>query len=314
MTGIEWTEATWNPVTGCDRVSPGCDHCYALSMAARLKAMGSGKYQRDGDPRTSGPGFGVTVHPAALEIPLRWRSPRLVFVNSMSDLFHADVPEDAVARVFAVMLAASRHTFQVLTKRPGRLRNLMRRTDFAQQVFELAVRDYGMPSERAASSWWPLPNVWLGVSAEDQRWAEIRIPTLVDTPAACRFVSCEPLLGEVDLGRFLFPNPCPHGCGCRWPEHPEQFECACDGPCTAPEWRPVPALGWVIVGGESGPAARPMHPHWALNLLEQCTAAGVPFFFKQWGGRTPKQNGRVLDGQVWDQMPATVGGAAWTAV
>ncbi|WP_280357524.1 DUF5131 family protein [Nocardia otitidiscaviarum] len=279
MTGIEWTQATWNPVTGCDRVSPGCDHCYAQSMAARLKAMGSDKYQRDGDPRTSGPGFGVTVHPTALEIPLRWRSPRLVFVNSMSDLFHADIPEEFIARVFAVMLAGQRHTFQVLTKRPGRLRNLMRRTDFAQQVFELAVRDHGMPSERAGS-WWPLPNVWLGVSAEDQRWAEIRIPTLIDTPAACRFVSCEPLLGAVDLRRWL------------------------------------PGLDWVIVGGESGPHARVMRPEWARSLRDQCTgtAHSPRFFFKQWGGRTPKSAGRVLDGQVWDQMPATVGGAAWTAV
>ncbi|MBF6138281.1 phage Gp37/Gp68 family protein [Nocardia otitidiscaviarum] len=279
MTGIEWTEATWNPVTGCDRVSPGCDHCYAQTMAARLKAMGSDKYQRDGDPRTSGPGFGVTVHPAALEIPLRWRAPRLVFANSMSDLFHAQVPEEFIARVFAVMLAGQRHTFQVLTKRPGRLRNLMRRTDFAQRVFELAVRDHGMPSERAGS-WWPLPNVWVGVSAEDQRWAEIRIPTLIDTPAAVRFVSCEPLLGAVDLRRWM------------------------------------PGLDWVIVGGESGPHARPMRPEWARSLRDQCTdtAGEVQFFFKQWGGRTPKSAGRVLDGQVWDQMPATVGGAAWTAV
>ncbi|MCP9625248.1 phage Gp37/Gp68 family protein [Nocardia otitidiscaviarum] len=311
MTGIEWTEATWNPVTGCDRVSPGCDHCYAQSMAARLKAMGSDKYQRDGDPRTSGPGFGVTVHPAALEIPLRWRSPRLVFVNSMSDLFHAQVPEEFIARVFAVMLAAPRHTFQVLTKRPGRARSLLRRRAFARRVFELAVRQYGIPSERAGS-WWPLPNVWVGVSAEDQRWAEIRIPTLIDTPAAVRFVSCEPLLGEVVLNRFLFPNVCPNGCGCRLPDDADTYRCQCVGPCI--EWMPAPALDWVIAGGESGPEARAPHPDWVRELRDECLVAGVPFFFKQWGGRTPKSAGRVLDGQVWDQMPATVGGAAWTAV
>ena len=170
--GIEWTETTWNPTTGCDRISAGCDHCYALTLAKRLKAMGSVKYQTDGDPRTSGPGFGVTTHPDTLAAPFRWREPRLVFVNSMSDLFHARVPTEFIARVFEVMAATPRHTYQVLTKRPRRLVRL------------------------AANLPWPA-NVWIGVSVEntDVLW---RVDQLRQVPAAVSFVSAEPLLGPLD--------------------------------------------------------------------------------------------------------------------
>jgi protein gp37 len=240
---IEWTEATWNPTTGCDRLSAGCDHCYALTLAKRLKAMGAPKYQNDGDPRTSGPGFGVTIHPDALRIPYSWREPRVVFVNSMSDLFHARVPVSFVREVFSVMADTPRHTYQVLTKRSHRLVRLADRLD------------------------WP-PNVWLGVSVEDATQLQ-RIAHLRDVPAAVRFLSCEPLIGplhELDLTR----------------------------------------IGWVIAGGESGPGCRPLDRTWVTDIRDACIAAGVPFFFKQWGGRTPKAGGRELDGVLWDEMPSPV--------
>ena len=247
-TAIEWTDATWNPTTGCDRVSPGCDHCYALTLARRLRAAGNPRYQVDGNPRTSGPGFGLTLHWDKLEDPLRWRRSRRVFVNSMSDLFHAEVPEAFTVAAFDAMRRAPQHRFQILTKRPGRMASILRR----------------LQSD-------PLPNVWVGTSVEDQRWADIRLPKLLETPAAVRFLSCEPLLGPVDLSRWL--RAAPHG------------------------------IDWVIVGGESGLKARPMHPDWTRTLRDQCVAAGVPFFFKQWGGRTPKAGGRELDGRTWDEMP-----------
>lgn len=248
---IEWTEATWNPVTGCDRVSEGCDHCYAQTLAKRLKAMGNRRYQQDGNTRTSGPGFGLTLHSDQLQLPTRWREPRVVFVNSMSDLFHDGVPQDFIAEVFDVMAATPRHTYQVLTKRPGRMASVL--------------NSLGRPS----------PNVWLGTSIENQRWADIRIPHLLKTPAATRFLSCEPLLGPIELPRSIRT-----------------------------------AVGWVIVGGESGPGARPMDISWARSLRDQCSESGVAFFFKQWGGRTPKAGGRQLDGRTWDEMPETVRAAS----
>jgi protein gp37 len=237
---IEWTEATWNPTTGCDRTSAGCDNCYALTLAKRLKAMGSAKYQADGDPRTSGPGFALTCHEDALDIPRRWAQPRRVFVNSMSDLFHPDVPDEFISRVFETMVACPQHTFQVLTKRSKRLAAL------------------------APSLPWP-ENVWMGVSLETAAY-RFRIDHLRAVPAAVRFLSIEPLLedvGPLDLGD----------------------------------------VGWVIVGGESGAGARPINPHWVVSILNQCQAAAVPFFFKQWGGRTPKSNGRLLKDRTWDEMP-----------
>ncbi|MEQ0563983.1 phage Gp37/Gp68 family protein [Amycolatopsis sp. NEAU-NG30] len=244
---IEWTQATWNPTTGCDRISAGCDHCYALTLAKRLKAMGSAKYQTDGDPHTSGPGFGVTTHAPSLAEPFRWRQPRLVFVNSMSDLFHAKVPVDFIRRVFTVMEATPQHTYQVLTKRSRRIRRI------------------------AGSLDWPR-NLWLGVSVENQD-AAYRVDDLRAVPAAVRFLSCEPLLGPL-----------------------EQLD--------------LDGIGWVIVGGESGPGCRPMAAVWARDLRDQCIDVRVPFFFKQWGGRTPKAGGRELDGRTWDQMPQLAGATA----
>ncbi|WP_433417542.1 DUF5131 family protein [Microtetraspora malaysiensis] len=237
---IEWTEATWNPTTGCDRFSRGCDNCYALALAKRLKAMGQPRYQRDGDARTSGPGFGVTLHEDLLDLPKRWRRPRLVFVNSMSDLFHAQVPLEFVARVFRTMEETPQHTYQILTKRARRLRRVAHHLD------------------------WP-DNAWMGVSVEDIDSID-RIDDLRQVPAAIRFLSCEPLLGP--LGNL-----------------------------------DLSGISWVIVGGESGPNFRPMDPQWVKDIRDQCLDAGVPFFFKQWGGRTPKAQGRILDGRTWDEMP-----------
>lgn len=242
---IEWTEVTWNPTTGCDRTSPGCDNCYALVLSKRLKAMGQAKYQNDGDPRTSGPGFGLTIHPDVLEHPFTWRNPRTVFVNSMSDLFHDEVPLPFIQQVFDVMAATPQHTYQVLTKRSKRLRSVARE----------------LP--------WP-PNVWMGVSIESQRYA-FRANHLRSVPAAVRFLSVEPLLGPVDLNLDL--------------------------------------IDWVIVGGESGPKARPIREEWVESVRDQCHAASSAFFFKQWGGRTPKAGGRALDGRTWDEMPVTVAAA-----
>lgn len=280
MTGIEWTDKTWNPVAGCDRVSPGCDNCYALTMAKRLKAMGSPGYDNDGDPRTSGPGFKVTLHPNRLTDPLRWRKPRRVFVDSMGDLFHTDVPDEFIARVFAVMALTSRHTYQLLTKRHARMRTLLSSADFREALAEhttdliastpssLRRRLQIGPVAAFGGAWtvtsspdtgnlwsppWPLPNVHLGVSVEDQHWADIRIPALLDTPAAVRWISAEPLLGPVDLQPWLSPFTT---------DHP---------------------LDWIVCGGESGKGARPMHPQWARGLRDQCATAGVPFLFKQWG-------------------------------
>ncbi|MET8763092.1 phage Gp37/Gp68 family protein [Lentzea sp. NPDC004782] len=237
---IEWTETTWNPTTGCDRISAGCDNCYALALAKRLKAMGSAKYQTDGDPRTSGPGFGVMTHAASLAEPFRWREPRLVFVNSMSDLFHAKIPLEFIQRVFDVMASTPRHTYQILTKRALRLRRI------------------------ADKLTWP-ENVWIGTSVESQDVVR-RIDDLAHIPAAVRFLSCEPLIGplhDVNLDR----------------------------------------IDWVIVGGESGANARPVEERWVIDIRDQCAQAGVPFFFKQWGGRTPKAGGRLLEGRTWDEMP-----------
>lgn len=243
---IEWTEATWNPTTGCDRVSAGCDHCYAMTLSKRLKAMGASKYQNDGDPRTSGPGFGVTIHPAALSVPYRWTEPRLVFVNSMSDLFHAKVPIGFVRDVLAVIADTPQHTYQLLTKRSRRLRNVAGRLD------------------------WP-DNLWVGVSVENAD-ALHRVDDLRQVPAAVRFLSCEPLLGP--LAGLDLTN-----------------------------------IGWVIAGGESGPGHRPVDEAWVRGIRDACVAAEVPFFFKQWGGRTPKANGRELDGQSWDEMPQLLSAA-----
>ena len=234
---IEWTDATWNPVTGCTQVSPGCAHCYAKTFAERFRGVPGHPYER---------GFDLQLRPERLDQPLRWKKPRTIFVNSMSDLFHPDVPADYIADVFEVMHAALRHRFQVLTKRAERL------------------------AELAPSLPWP-ENVWMGVSVENQRWTS-RVAPLRETPAAVKFLSCEPLLGPLELE--------------------------------------LTGIDWVIVGGESGPGARPMSPEWARGVRDQCVEASVPFFFKQWGAHNArgkrvgkKRAGRRLDRRVWDEMP-----------
>jgi len=294
-TSIEWTTTTWNPTTGCDKVSPGCGlprpgsddeqtgrtgGCYAMTMARRLKAMGQEKYQNDGDPRTSGPGFGVTMHPDALTDPLGWTKPRKVFVNSMSDLFHEQVSDEFIAKVFAVMIAAPQHTFQVLTKRHGRMRFLLNSEAHAERVAaELAAL---WRVDRVAPLRGPVENIWLGVSAEDQKWADIRIPALVKTPAAIRFVSAEPLLGPITL----------HHGHTHCPTH--DFSGGfCTGTC--PD-RITP--DWVISGGESGPGARPAHPDWFRQLRDDCTTAGIAYFHKQHGAYTPVRD-RPQPGDLW---------------
>jgi protein gp37 len=231
-TGIEWTEATWNPVTGCDKVSPGCAHCYAETFAERWRGIGGHPYEQ---------GFDLRLWPERLDVPLRWRRPRVIFVNSMSDLFHPRVPFEFIRRVFDVMAEADHHVFQVLTKRHER-------------VAELA-RDLPWPG-----------NVWMGVSIENRRWVR-RADCLRRVPAAVRFVSAEPLLGPLD-----------------------ELDLA--------------GIDWLIAGGESGPRHRPVRPEWVRDLRDKCQAARVPFFFKQWGGRTSKAGGRVLDERVWSEMPA----------
>jgi protein gp37 len=240
---IEWTEATWNPVTGCDRIAAGCDNCYALTLSKRLKAMGAEKYQNDGSPMTSGPGFGVTIHPQALRQPYGWKAPKVVFVNSMSDLFHAKVPLSFVQDIFDVIADTPQHTYQVLTKRSRRMARVADRLT------------------------WP-GNLWMGVSVENQDVVD-RMDHLRQVPSALRFLSCEPLIGPIE-------------------------DMNLDG------------IHWVIAGGESGPNYRPMEPRWVESIRDQCLGADVPFFFKQWGGRTPKQNGRTLAGRTWDSMPETL--------
>jgi protein gp37 len=236
-TSIEWTEASWNPVTGCSKVSPGCAHCYAERMSVRLRAMGQPNYQA---------GFAVATHTHMLELPLRWKRPQMIFVNSMSDLFHEEVPDEFIRQVFEVMRRARWHTFQVLTKRAARMGALGTSLD------------------------WP-DNVWAGVSVESRRYVS-RLDHLRQVPARVRLVSVEPLLGplgELDLS----------------------------------------GIGWVIVGGESGPGARPMEATWVTEIKDQCVSARAPFFFKQWGGTNKKRAGRLLDGRTWDECPEVVVGS-----
>lgn len=292
MTDIEWTQRVWNPTTGCDRVSPGCDNCYAMTMARRLKGMGSAKYQTDGNPETSGPGFGLSVHPSALTAPFGWRNPQRVFVNSMSDLFHADVPDGFIGSVFETMASTPHHTYQILTKRPARMRSLLRRW-----AAEGERHDWAGPGtavfRRDDLLWvgpiaWPLPNVWLGVSVEDQKRADLRIPALLDTPAAVRFLSCEPLLGPVDLSQWLY-----HG-----PSNYTEFgtDCDCGGTIIDNEDNcNGPKIGWVIVGGESGPGARPMDLDWAQMIVDYCVETRTRVFVKQLGSAHGAHKGGDMD-------------------
>jgi protein gp37 len=228
---IEWTEMTWNPVTGCSKVSAGCKYCYAETMAKRLKAMGMHRYRN---------GFNVTLQPDILNAPLRWREPRVVFVNSMSDLFHENIPLDYIQRVFETMVKCPQHTFQILTKRSKRLREAADRLPWS-------------------------PNIWMGVSVEDERVLE-RIQDLQNVPSFVRFLSCEPLIGPLDD-------------------------------------LPLENIHWVIVGGESGFGARPMKKEWVVSIFRQCRLSKVPFFFKQWGGVRKDLTGRKLYGRTYDDMP-----------
>ena len=231
---IEWTENTWNPVTGCSKTSAGCKHCYAERMATRLKAMGVERYRN---------GFNLTLHEDLVELPLSWKQPRVVFVNSMSDLFHQNVPLAFIKRVFDTTHKCPHHTFQVLTKRSNRLK----------QVSGDLIWSH---------------NVWMGVSVEDDQQYQ-RICDLKACDARVKFLSCEPLIGRL---RNL----------------------------------PLNGIDWVIVGGESGPGARPMNPEWVTEIRDRCQEAGVPYFFKQWGGVNKKATGRVLDGRTWDEMPTRI--------
>ena len=280
MTKIEWTQSddgspgkTWNPTTGCDRISPGCDACYALTMAKRLKAMGQTKYQTDGKPPTSGPGFGLALHPGSLGEPFRWKAPQRVFVNSMSDLFHARVPADFIEQVWAVMAMTPQHTYQILTKRPERYAKILNGEcgcnggpgpgiHFRSNT-QWYTHEFG--PEVDLMQRWPLPNVWLGTSIESDKYAR-RADELRIAPAAVRFLSLEPLLG------------------------------------------PLPSLDltgidWVIVGGESGPGARPMQLDWARALVQQCWAAGVAPFVKQLGSRWARAHGSDPKGGDWLTWP-----------
>ncbi len=228
---IEWTESTWNPLTGCTKVSPGCKNCYAERMSLRLQAMGQPNYKN---------GFSLTIHPHILCLPLQWKTPQMIFVNSMSDLFHPDVPEYYISQVFEIMRNASWHTFQLLTKRSERM------------------------SVLGPSLLWP-ENVWMGVSVENNQY-RYRIDHLREIKAPVRFLSIEPLLGSL-------PN------------------------------LDLAHINWVIVGGESGPHARPINSSWVLDIRDQCINADIPFFFKQWGGTRKKQAGRSLEGRTWDERP-----------
>jgi len=304
---IEWTEQTWNPIVGCSVVSPGCTNCYAMKMAARLERMGQHRYRGLTRPSKAGAVWTgeMRLVEEALTLPLRRRKPTTWFVNSMSDLFHEGVPDEWIDRVFAVMALCPQHTFQVLTKRAARMRAYLTRGPEGDKqdvrnhiawVEVAAVLNNVAPtwgSEPINGPWrsrgiqactkWPLPNVWLGVSAEDQRRADERVPDLLATPAAVRFVSAEPLLGPIDLRKFMWPV---HG----WWKGPHSSyaeakaagaECGLKRQALVGAW--CTFLDWVIVGGESGPGARPMHPDWARQIRDACAAAGAAFHFKQHG-------------------------------
>ena len=250
---IEWTDATWNPVTGCTKVSPGCAHCYAETFAERFRGVPGHPFEQ---------GFDIKLWPERLSLPLRWKDPRRIFVNSMSDLFHEAVPDEFIDQIFDVMRRSSQHIFQVLTKRPERMLDWTRSHFLTGNV------------TKNGKGAWPA-HVWLGVSVENQLYTS-RIRYLQQTPALIRFLSVEPLLGSVSLEASLLKG-----------------------------------IHWVIVGGESGPRARPIRPEWVLKIREQCENHDVPFFFKQWGAYDPsgkrvgkKVAGRILEGRTWDEMPA----------
>jgi protein gp37 len=282
-TKIEWTQRphtkgeTWNPVVGCTKVSQGCKNCYAKTIHDnRHKAYSEGKLQNV--KQYAVPFEHVQLMPERLTMPLKWKSPRTIFVNSVSDLFHESVPFSYIDQVFAVMALTPQHTYQILTKRPERMAEYFR-TGRPNRLEEICSIWHHLSGQPAEVSEWPLPNVWLGTSVEDQATADARIPYLLRCPAAVRFLSCEPLLGEVDLKNIA------GGGGSRYQ-------------VLAPIPGHRPSIDWVIVGGESGSKARPMHPDWARSLRDQCKAAGVPFFFKQWGEWCPATEEYGVTGHV----------------
>lgn len=327
-TKIEWTDATWNPITGCSIVSPGCTNCYAMKLAGtRLRnhpsRAGLTRETKAGPVWTGEVRFNETT----LTEPLRWKRPRMIFVCAHADLFAEDVPDEWIDRIFAVMALAPQHVFQVLTKRPERMRGYMTRTQLEHRIVAAQLEIKFPMSEPSRWPHMPLRNVWLGVSVEDQARADERIAILIDTPAAVRWISAEPLLGPVDIGRWTataevtckacrtpfwlhHADPCSHSENGGWTlACPNCGGCRCRPGWTAADERTFdmepPAdwidrevgrfdkvhpsiqlrslIDWVVVGGESGADARPMHPHWASTLRDQCAAAGVPFLFKQWG-------------------------------
>ncbi len=335
-TKIEWCDATWNPVTGCSKVSTGCKHCFAERLFPRVYGSSQVEDAKTGEirPRKF---TDVACHDDRLGMPLRWRKPRMIFVNSMSDLFHDEVPDEFIDEVFAVMALAPRHIFQVLTKRPKRMRDYVTAPFAANRILSAMQRV-------APDGVWSWPtwdeafrNVWLGVSVENQKTADERIPLLLRTPAAVRWVSYEPALGPVDMRPWLRLS--------KFKEDYAQLVARSGGEDSIPEhlrWngKEPPSLHWIVCGGESGPGARPMHPDWARSIRDDCVAAGVPYFFKQWGAwhkttarhgthwitvlgetrprlGTPlkdipgvliqnvgkKAAGRELDGRTWDEMP-----------
>lgn len=323
-TKIQWTDETWNPVSGCTRISAGCDHCYIERTPPFRMA-----HRKFDSPEVGGT-TGVRLHPERLTQPWRWRKPRKVFVCSLADLFHDEVPDDHIAAVFGAMVSSPHHIFQVLTKRPARMRSLLGGEEFRFSAAAWAganSEDGDNVHDWVAHGTWPWPNIWLGVTAETQRWANIRVPTLLDTPAAVRFVSAEPLLGPVDLRRWIGHED-EHG-----PWHYTEFgvSCSCGAPCVNEVCQAV-RLNWVIGGGESGPGARPSDPDWFRGLRDQCVSANVAYHFKQFGEWAPAEDidpdsrerateafigqgyvcrvgkkaaGRLLDGRTWDEFPSS---------
>ncbi len=296
MSKIEWTEATWNPIVGCSITSPGCTNCYAMKMAGRIERMGTAPHY-DGTTRASKAG-GVWTGKLALApehvlmAPLRRRKPTTWFVNSMGDLFHEDVPDAWIDRVFAVMALSPQHSFQVLTKRAARMRAYVSDPTTVGRIYDIVCdlsleeaanvillarpehAAHAPPGRKILLGRWPLPNVWLGVSAEDQDRADERVPELLATPAAVRFVSAEPLLGPIDFRDLTVPQKVG-----TW----QVNALFCDCPPDEDTELGGATLDWIIVGGESGPGARPMHPDWERHIREDCAAAGVAYFRKQWG-------------------------------
>ena len=317
---IEWTDSSWNPVVGCSIVSPGCTNCYAMKMAARIETMHEATHYAGTTKKVNGnavwTGKLALAPDHILTAPLRWKKPRRIFVNSMGDLFHEDAPDEWIDRCFAVMALAPQHTFQILTKRPERMKDYFASRQTGTNLERSDLIEYAIMEEQRGSGvrdiaefgGWPLPQVWLGVSAERQKEADERIPILLQTPAAIHFVSLEPLLGPIDL---------------MWGWFPQNVEDEIDGRAK------TTGLNWVIVGGESGSGARPMHPDWARAIRDKCKAAGASFLFKQYGAWAPhrkagiyegvqrvdytdgtcllrvgkKAAGRLLDGRTWDEFP-----------